>query len=86
MKLRLFALFLVLLLCIPPLTACGEGENTFVLYNKLNTDVSITLYSGGTQKKQAELSATLTKLENVWDTFHVYNKSMDARERNESDE
>ena len=62
MKLRLFALFLVLLLCIPPLTACGEGENTFVLYNKLNTDVSITLYSDGTRKKQAELISDCEEL------------------------
>ena len=27
------------------------------------------------QKKQAELSATLTKLETVWDTFNVYDKN-----------
>lgn len=27
------------------------------------------------QKKEEDLSATLTKLENVWDTFHVYNES-----------
>lgn len=38
------------------------------------------------QKKQAELSATLTKLEHVWDTFNVYNKSADSKERDESDE
>ncbi len=55
MKVRLLALFLLLLLCVPPLTACGEGENTYILYNKLNTDITVTLYSGGTQKKQAEL-------------------------------
>ena len=29
------------------------------------------------QKKQAELSATLMKLEDVWDTFHVYSESGD---------
>ena len=57
MKLRLLALSLALLLCIPLLSACGEGENTYILYNKLNTDISITLYSGGTQKKQADLIA-----------------------------
>lgn len=38
------------------------------------------------QKKQAELSATLAKLENVWDTFHVYDKDSDAEERKHSDE
>ncbi len=38
------------------------------------------------QKKQAEFSATLAKLESVWDTFHVYDRSANGRERNESDE
>ena len=38
------------------------------------------------QKKQAELSATLAKLESVWDTFHVYNKDSEAEERKHSDE
>ena len=38
------------------------------------------------QKKQAELSATLAKLESVWDTFHVYNKDSSAEERKLSDE
>ena len=38
------------------------------------------------QKKQDEFSATLTKLESVWDTFHVYDRSAGGRERNESDE
>lgn len=38
------------------------------------------------QKKQAEFSATLAKLESVWDTFHVYDRSANSRERNESDE
>lgn len=38
------------------------------------------------QKKQAELSATLTKLENVWDTFHVYDKSSGAGQEAKHDE
>jgi len=38
------------------------------------------------QKKQTELSATLAKLEAVWDTFHVYDKDSDAAEREHSDE
>ncbi|MGM9652957.1 MAG: MurR/RpiR family transcriptional regulator [Eubacteriales bacterium] len=38
------------------------------------------------QKKQAELAATLTKLENVWDTFHVYDKSSGAGQEAKHDE
>lgn len=33
------------------------------------------------QKKQTELAATLSKLENVWDTFHVYNNADDDAEK-----
>ena len=32
------------------------------------------------QKKQSELSATLTRLEHVWETFHVYGQSTDEAE------
>ena len=38
------------------------------------------------QKKQAELSATLSKLETVWDTFNVYDKNTAASARKHSDE
>ena len=38
------------------------------------------------QKKQAELSATLSKLETVWDTFNVYDKNTAAAARKHSDE
>ena len=37
------------------------------------------------QKKQAELSATLSKLETVWDTFNVYDKNSAATVRKHSD-
>ena len=38
------------------------------------------------QKKQAELSATLSKLETVWDTFNVYDKDTASSARKHSDE
>jgi DNA-binding MurR/RpiR family transcriptional regulator len=38
------------------------------------------------QKKQAELSATLSKLETVWDAFNVYDKNTAASARKHSDE
>ena len=38
------------------------------------------------QKKQAELSATLSKLETVWDTFNVYDKNTASAARKHSDE
>lgn len=44
------------------------------------------LLAAVTRKKQHELSATLTKLEDVWDTFHVYDKSEHGRGENGSDE
>ena len=38
------------------------------------------------QKKQDELSATLQKLEDVWDKFNVYDKNTAASERRHSEE
>ena len=35
------------------------------------------------QKKETELSATLTKLETVWDAFGVYNESDDSNDAKE---
>ncbi len=37
------------------------------------------LLAAVTRKKQDELAATLTKLEDVWDTFHVYNRDEHTR-------
>lgn len=44
------------------------------------------LLAAAAQKKQTELTATLEKLEGVWDAFHVYDKDSDAAERMHSDE
>ena len=50
--------------------------------------ITIALYFFGkkAQKKQAELSATLSKLETVWDTFNVYDKNTASSARKHSDE
>ena len=69
-----------------PIAKNAHAVLTFV--DSLVAPLSIinALLAAVAQKKQAELSATLTKLEHVWDTFNVYNKSADSKERDESDE
>ncbi len=44
------------------------------------------LLAAVSHKKQDALSATLTKLENAWETFHVYDKSADGRDATNADE
>ena len=55
MKKRTLAVFLAILCLLPALTACTVRPYSAVLYNKMNTDVLITLYSDGKSKKAAEL-------------------------------
>lgn len=56
MKLRPLALFLAALLLLPLLfSSCARPPYSAVLYNKMNTDVMLTLYSDGNEKSAAEL-------------------------------
>lgn len=62
MKTRLLALFLLLALATVCLFGCGSEPYQAVLYNKLNTDILITLYSAGDTKTEKELVAACGNL------------------------
>lgn len=63
MKKRLLALCLLMALCLPCFFGCGGGEPyQAVLYNKLNTDIVITLFSAGKTKSEDELVAACEAL------------------------
>ncbi len=65
MKKRLLALLLLLSACLACLPACGGGSSEpyqAVLYDKLNTDIVLTLFSVGKTKTQEELVAACEDL------------------------
>jgi thiamine biosynthesis lipoprotein len=61
MKLRLLS-FVLLLALLPSLASCGGQGGSFVLYNKMNTDVAITLYTGGTKRSSNALASDCERL------------------------
>lgn len=62
MKKRTLAIFLAILCLLPVLTSCAVRPYSAVLYNKMNTDVLITLYSDGQSQKAATLISSCEAL------------------------
>ncbi len=62
MKRRLLACFLAVFLLLPLVSSCAPPPHSAVLYNKMNTDVLITLYSDGRDKTAEELIRSCEEL------------------------
>ena len=62
MKRRVTSLLLAVLILLPLFSACAPAPHSAVLYNKMNTDVLITLYSDGRDKTADELIRSCEEL------------------------